>query len=273
MSVYYKEKPSNLLEAFRSVWNQTLPTNDFVLVCDGALGEELNSVIEDQLVSHGDCLNVLRLDKQEGLGKALSMGILACKNEFIMRADSDDVSAPNRAEAEMSFMIDKELDICSSRIIQFSDDIHNFVGERALPLSHNEIVKYSKIRCPFNHPATMFKKSVVLNAGNYQTLLFVEDWFLWVRILQQGAQCGNLPSGLVFMRTNSETLARRKNKTKYKSALKLFKYMKTTKYVGLFNYLRLRIVYFIQYISPSFFARIVYSGLHKRSKNITAHQQ
>ena len=35
MSVYYKEKAEHLREAMNSIWNQTSPTNDFVLVCDG----------------------------------------------------------------------------------------------------------------------------------------------------------------------------------------------------------------------------------------------
>ena len=45
MSVYYKDNPDYLREAMKSIYDQTLPTNDFVLVCDGPLNDELDSVI------------------------------------------------------------------------------------------------------------------------------------------------------------------------------------------------------------------------------------
>ena len=46
MSVYVKEKPEYLKTSMESMMNQTVPTNDFVLVCDGPLNPELDAVIE-----------------------------------------------------------------------------------------------------------------------------------------------------------------------------------------------------------------------------------
>ena len=37
MSVYYKEKPEWLKESIESILNQTIPTNDFVIIKDGKL--------------------------------------------------------------------------------------------------------------------------------------------------------------------------------------------------------------------------------------------
>ena len=45
MSVYAKEKPEYFDEAIQSILNQTVMTNDFVIVCDGPLTEELNAVL------------------------------------------------------------------------------------------------------------------------------------------------------------------------------------------------------------------------------------
>ena len=47
MSVYAKEKAEYLRSAMNSMWEQTLPTNDFVLVCDGPLNDELDKVIDE----------------------------------------------------------------------------------------------------------------------------------------------------------------------------------------------------------------------------------
>lgn len=45
MSVYSKENPAWLKLAIESIQDQTLPTSDFVLVCDGPLTPELDGVI------------------------------------------------------------------------------------------------------------------------------------------------------------------------------------------------------------------------------------
>ena len=46
MSVYYKEKPEYLKQAIESMLNQTIKSNDFVIVCDGQLTQELYKVLD-----------------------------------------------------------------------------------------------------------------------------------------------------------------------------------------------------------------------------------
>lgn len=79
MSVYHKEKPKYLKQAIESIQAQTLSTNDFVLVCDGLLNEQLDSVIATKQQEMGESLNVVRLAKNGGLGNALNEGIKHCK--------------------------------------------------------------------------------------------------------------------------------------------------------------------------------------------------
>ena len=92
MSVYYKEKPQYLKQAMESIQGQTVPTDDFVLVCDGPLNEPLDKVIAEKQQEMGMTLNVVRLSKNGGLGNALNEGIKHCKNELVARMDSDDIA-------------------------------------------------------------------------------------------------------------------------------------------------------------------------------------
>ena len=43
MSVYYKEQAENLREAIDSILNQTVKTNEFIIVKDGPLTEKLDN--------------------------------------------------------------------------------------------------------------------------------------------------------------------------------------------------------------------------------------
>ena len=75
MSVYKKENPTFLRESMMSIYNQTVPTNDFVLVCDGPLTDELEAVIQDMQKLFLERLFVCRLVSNRGLGLALNEGL------------------------------------------------------------------------------------------------------------------------------------------------------------------------------------------------------
>ena len=83
MSVYYKEKAEFLRASMDSICAQTIPASDFVLVCDGLLNDELDTVIESFQDRLGDILQVVSLRENVGLGNALNVGLRYCKNEIV----------------------------------------------------------------------------------------------------------------------------------------------------------------------------------------------
>ena len=169
MSVYYKEKPEYLKQAIESIQTQTIPTNDFVLVCDGTLTSELDALIDSKQQEIGEILNVIRLAKNGGLGNALNEGIKHCKNEFVARMDSDDIAYPDRCEKQIAvFNEHPEVSICSGIVEEFTTDPSVIDARRVPPETNDEIVEFSKKRCPFNHPCVMYKRSAVEAVGSYQ---------------------------------------------------------------------------------------------------------
>ncbi len=254
MSVYSKEKASFLEEAIQSIFLQGHPCSQFVLVCDGPLTDELDAVIQ----LYEERLTVVRLDHNQGLGVALQAGLERCENEIVLRADSDDVSVPDRAEKEIREMLANDLDIVSSDVSMFWGRKDNKTGYRALPTRHGDIVEFAKRRCPFNHPAVAFRKSAVLKTGGYQSLPYREDWFLWVRMILADCKVGNLPEDLVYMRYNDDLLRRRKNKAAYKSSVILFRYMREHHFISRGRYLKNRFLFWGQKVAPVWFARLVY---------------
>lgn len=226
MSVYYKEKPEYLREAMQSMFDQTVPTNDFVLVCDGPLTKELDSVIEEKLKEHLE-LHVVRLKENGGLGNALNYGMKFCKNELVARMDSDDISYPNRCEKQLEiFQKMKKVSVCSGIIEEFIENKECVENMRILPEKNWEIILYAKRRNPFNHPCVMYKKSDVLAAGGYQDFFLLEDYYLWVRMLLNDCQGYNLQEPLLWMRTGSELYKRRGGWKYAKAQNRLFKIMK-----------------------------------------------
>ena len=197
MAVYQKECPRYLRAAIESILKQTEVPDEIVLVCDGPLTDEQNLVIEEYL----DHMKVLRLERNQGLGIALSEGIKFCRNEWIARMDSDDISASNRCSLQLDYLQKyPEVDVLSGTLAEFEGDasteneaLEMVTSYKSLPESCDELKKYMCSRNPINHPCVMFRKSKVLEAGGYQSCYLFEDYDLWIRMFQRGAIFANIP--------------------------------------------------------------------------------
>jgi len=219
MSVYSKEKPEYFRVAIQSMIGQTAQADEFVIVCDGPLTEELDEVLSWAEEKQKEKIKIVRLPQNGGLGKALNMGLMACKNELVARMDTDDISLSDRCEKQLKAFSDHpEVSVISGVAEEFYEDANEITARRVLPLDHEAIYEFAKKRNPFNHPCVMFKKSAVQKAGGYQEMYRLEDYFLWVRMLLNGEKGLNLNDTLLKMRTGAGL--------KYISAqIELFSYM------------------------------------------------
>lgn len=209
LSIYYKEKPLYLKEALNSVFNQTVQSQEIVLVKDGPLTDELDEIINNY-VSQYPNLKVISLPQNQGLGKALNEGLKHCRYDIVARMDTDDISKPDRFEKQIKiFEENPDIDVVGSWIDEFEGNTDNVISIRKLPEKHNDIFRYAKKRNPINHPVVMFRKQAVIDAGGYQHFLLFEDYYLWVRMLLNGAKFYNIQESLLYFRFSSDMFKRR----------------------------------------------------------------
>lgn len=220
MSVYYKDNKDWLIESIESILKQTKKTNDFVIVKDGKLNDELDLVISEYCKKYSDIFNIVELSENVGLGPALAIGVKKCKNEIIARMDSDDISREDRIEKELKIMQENNLDMVGSNIAEFTDNINNIRAYRILPENNDEIIKFAKKRNPFGHPSMLLRKSKVLEAGNYRTYYLCEDYDMWIRMFMVKAKAYNIQENLVYMRISDDFYKRRGGIKYLKSILK-----------------------------------------------------
>ena len=238
MSVYKKENPEYLKTAIDSMLNQSVATNDFVLVCDGPLTDSLDEVISNFEKTNPGLFNVVRLPENRGLALALNEGIKHCKNEIVARMDSDDFSKPDRIEKQLKAMDETGADIVGSNIFEFNGDITRLTGERNLPETDEEIREFAKSRSPFNHPSVVYKKSKVELVGGYGKFDYFEDYYLWVTLLQNGCKGYNVQEALVLMRAGDDLYLRRGGKAYAKCVMAFEKHLLSIGYISRFTYLK-----------------------------------
>lgn len=264
MSVYFKEQPNNLRQAMESMRRQTVPTDDFVLVCDGPLTDELDAVIEEEQERFGPVLHVLRLEKNGGLGNALNEGLKICKNELVARMDSDDISRPNRCEKQLGlFDCYPDISLSSGTVSEFLTDPKHPTGKRTLPITDEEIRTFSRKRNPMNHPCVMFKKSAVERAGGYkETYHLFEDYYLWVRMLMKGYKARNTKDVLLDMRSPADMYLRRGGKKYAEDMLQFHQWMKRSGWSSEVDYLSGAVPHAVVCVLPIEVRKLVYRELH-----------
>ena len=258
MSVYKKENPEYLKTAIDSMLNQSVATNDFVLVCDGPLTDSLDEVISNFEKTNPGLFNVVRLSENKGLALALNEGITHCKNEIVARMDSDDFSKPDRIEKQLKAMDETGADIVGSNVFEFNGDITRLTGERNLPETDEEIREFAKSRSPFNHPSVVYKKSKVELVGGYGKFDYFEDYYLWVTLLQNGCKGYNVQEALVLMRAGDDLYLRRGGKAYAKCVMAFEKHLLSIGYISRFTYLKQTSARVSIAIAPNKFREKVY---------------
>ena len=63
-----------------------------------------------------------------------------------------------------------------------------------------------------NHVTVCMKKEAVLKCGNYERLLLIEDYYLWIKMIVANCKLENLNESLVYVRVGNDFNKKRSSK-------------------------------------------------------------
>ena len=208
MSLYHKENPKYLDISLNSIFTQTVMPEQVVLVIDGPIGEELQSVV-DKYQKHYQALDVYPQPVNRGLSTALNIGLEKCRNEIVFRMDTDDVCYPNRFERVLAeYTKHPEMEIIGSFSTMIDEEGAEIKGMFA-PTTQEEIYR-NVWTCPFIHPTVSFKKTSLQRVGSYNPNSGPrqDDYELWFRCVENGLKCMNINEPLLYYRFFKDSVAR-----------------------------------------------------------------
>lgn len=266
MSVYLKENPIFLKDAIKSIQNQTMKPSEIVLVEDGPLTPELYQVL-DQVEAESE-IPVKRcpLEDNQGLGLALRYGILQCQYDIIARMDTDDIAVTDRFEQQIQLMDQENLDLLGGHIAEFIGNPEEIVSYRRVPTQHADIVAYQRMRSAFNHMTVMFKKDMVLKAGNYEDGLYMEDDLLWLNMIAVGARTGNVDQILCRVRVGAGMFERRGGLRYLKLYRKARQRMLERNQISYIEYAKSVGIQAVVALCPGFVRQFIFVKLLRKSK-------
>lgn len=258
MSVYHKETPEYLRQSINSMLKQTIKPDEIVLVKDGPLTVALEEVIEEY--KDNPILNIISLEENVGLGKALNFALSKCRNDIVARMDTDDISKVDRCEKQLlKLNQNKEISVVGSVLGEFIGGSSNIVAYKDVLQNHKDIANLMKYRNPINHPSVMYRKKDVMTSGNYKDWPLNEDYYLWIRMLQKGFKFSNINEPLVLMRITDETYLRRGGWEYFINQKRLFDFMLKNKMINIFQYLYNNgIGFVIRILLPNKLRKLIY---------------
>ncbi|MCP4951721.1 MAG: glycosyltransferase [Proteobacteria bacterium] len=197
MSVYTGTTAADLAACLKSLATQELPPDEIVIVEDGLILEDTAEHI--RIATSSLPIKSIPFSSNRGLGPALHDGLLSCTHELVARVDTDDRCLGRRFSLQVKFLYSNpNIAVVGGGLREWYGTPKKKIGKiRNGPTNPEAITDYARKRNPLNHPTVMFRKSAVLESGNYQPCYLFEDYFLWVRMIQAGHRLVNLPDILV----------------------------------------------------------------------------
>jgi glycosyltransferase involved in cell wall biosynthesis len=205
MPVYNSEK--FLAEAIESILRQSFTDFEFIII-DDCSTDASRAIIE----SYSDARIRLHHNYQNsGISYSLNRGIELATTELIARMDADDISYPQRLQAQYDYMVaHPECAMVSSfaRMITEEKEVIRIDDFKS------ELYYYNlTFSCWIYHPTVVYRKKQVQQVGMY-SVPYAEDFDLWWQ-LSRYFVITTLPEVLLDYRVTSQSLHQVQKRQEY----------------------------------------------------------
>lgn len=210
MSTYAGETAGHLGASLQSLRDQTMRPGRIVLVIDGPIDSEQEAAIAAFAEMRSPPVEVVRMPRNVGLAAAMNAGLERCGAAWVMRMDSDDLCAPDRLEIQVAYaQRHPEIDVVTSWSEEFYED-GTPAQVKVSPTGHAAVVRALRWRNVLVHPTVLVRATVLRRVGGYRSRFGrLEDYDLFVRLVQAGARFHVIPKVLVRVRSSLAQKQRR----------------------------------------------------------------
>lgn len=185
-------------EAIESISQQTFTSWELIVV-DDASTDGTADFVESRLVDPR--ISLIRMATNSGSGACRNRAIEVARGEFIAVMDADDISMPDRLRLQVERMrAVPDLAAVSAQVLEFGKWGGPVLG--SWPTTEQEIGRRQlALKMPIPHPATMFRKDVLVAAGAYDIeCRRAQDYSLFLGLSE--AKLATLDEPLVMYRTD-----------------------------------------------------------------------
>lgn len=210
-----------LLPAIDSILQQSFTDFEF-LICDDCSSDGSGDVLS-RAANRDPRIKLLRNEKNSGITFTLNKLIAHASTPLLARMDADDMAFPERLALQFKFMQNHpDVAVAGGQLAIIGEE-NESLGSRIYPAAFADIRKVLLCQNPLAHPTVMMRKSAVENLGGYIDQTGCEDYYLWLRMVENGFELANLPEKLLHYRLNANQIKQRDMKKSLLSTITLQK--------------------------------------------------
>jgi len=184
-------------EAIDSILGQTLADLELVVIDDGSTDGSRRIL---SAFAGRDSRVRLISRENSGLATTLNEGIRLATAAYVAIMNADDIAFPDRLAKQAVFLDTHENVAVVGSQTRFLAAGAIAAPATRLPQSPSDVRRLLETASPLAHPAVMFRRQAVLDAGLYrQQVTPAEDYDLWLRLADR-AELANLPDVLLHYR-------------------------------------------------------------------------
>ena len=186
---------------------QDYPNIELIIIDDGSKDGSV-AVIEQKIV---ECRKrfvrfEFRHRPNKGLSATLNEALQWCQGKYVSFIASDDIMLSHKTSLQVAYLQNNPHISCLSANVQFIDDDGNILGR-----THQTQREYGFdevfIRNQLIAPTQMHTLSAVLSVGGFDENIMIEDWYLWLKLLNQGHRVVLLDDVLVSYRQHDSNMS------------------------------------------------------------------
>lgn len=204
MSVYNSDQWLKL--AIDSIIHQTYPRWELIII-DDASSEPARQIL--QSYASNPRITIHRRDTQHGLIKNLNLAIELSKGDYIARMDADDISEAVRLAKQVSYLQQHpNVDLISTFITKINEKGENigiWPDDRRTSSYKAIYTLLPRTNC-IAHPTVMMRAPVLKQYLYNEHQVHMEDWDLWLRLLNDGRIIEKINEPLLLYRVHSTSV-------------------------------------------------------------------
>lgn len=184
-----------------SIRDQTYPNHRLIAWDNGSTDGTLELL---QQWVPGRIPGIVVHGKPLGLGAALAEAVKMAETELCAVVHGDDINHPWRLARQVDFMqCNPAVGVLGGQS-DFIDENGSPISGWTFPCDDATLRWFARWAAPVMHANVMFRRSVILQAGNYRDLQPYEDTELWIRAANI-TEFANLPDSLIQYRRSSQS--------------------------------------------------------------------
>jgi glycosyltransferase involved in cell wall biosynthesis len=178
-----------------------------MLIIDDASTDSTWQILESYITDRPEFnIGIIRQDPPWGLPKNLNTMLPFARGEFIARMDADDISEPERFAKQVAFLRQNpSVDAVASFITMINEkgETTGIWADDRKASDYNSISALMPRTNCIAHPTVMMRASVLKKYQYNESQVHMEDWDLWLRLLNDGKIIEKINEPLLLYRVHS----------------------------------------------------------------------